>query len=226
MTTFHCDSTPSPFVAVMLTGALLGGCSLLPKTDGVAIDHPSGLDGIRDEFRITALHPEGSTPLIEQTLPQLRKSDPGHRLQGTTYDLSKGNTLTANWLIQSPNAWDQRAANVPVAALDCHECDEKFHLTACSAVAPCAVGTCAPLQASIARPGDSARSFCLGHSDILIDRLYEPVSRAQHVVDITLLQPPPDARFLAGCITHSACWQPVGATLRSGFWWVRTLRAA
>jgi hypothetical protein len=77
--------------AAILTSALLSACSLLPKTDGVVIDHPHGLDGIRDAFRITALQPEDHTPLVEQTLKQFRKSDPGHRLHGITYHLSKGN---------------------------------------------------------------------------------------------------------------------------------------
>ncbi|TXL74885.1 hypothetical protein FHP25_15865 [Vineibacter terrae] len=37
----------------------------------------------------------------------------------------------------------------------------------------------------------------MGHSDALLDRIYGLVAQARRIVDITLLQPPPDGRFLA-----------------------------
>ena len=182
----------------MLAAALLCGCTLLPKTDGVAIDHAIGLDGISNSMRIEPLDPAAPALLIEQTFQQLRKTDPQHRLQGTTYDLSTGNTLGAGWLIQSPNAWDKPASTVPVEPPRCEGCEADWQLAACSAAMPCAIGTCTQLRASMTPGGPAARTFCLGHSDALIDRFYEPIAAAKHAVDITLLQPPPDARFLAG----------------------------
>src|SRR5690349_24555014 len=80
--------------------ALLFGCSLLPNTDGIAIDHPRGLDGISKSLGIAELDPTTGVPLIEQTFQRLKKSDPQHRLLGTTYDLSTGsNMLGTRWLI-------------------------------------------------------------------------------------------------------------------------------
>ena len=185
-------------LAFLLAAASLCGCSLFPKPDGIAIDHPSGLDGISKAFGIEALDPTVSVPLIEQTFEELRKTDPHHRLQGATYDLSAGNTLGTGWLIQSPNVWDRRAADVPVEPTGCRGCEADLQLPACSTAAPCAIGHCTALQVSTTRAGQSQRSFCLGHSDALIERFYAPIARARHAVDITLLQPAPDARFLAG----------------------------
>ena len=182
----------------MLAAASLCGCSLLPKPDGVAVDHPGGLDGISDSFRIDALDPEASAPLIEQAFNQLKKTDPEHRLRGITYQLSADNKLNTGWLIQSPNVWGMPASAIAVEPLACPGCDADLQLPACSPATPCSIGKCAPLRASVVRVGQTPRSFCLGHSDALIDRFYDPIAGARHVVDIALLQPPADVRLLAG----------------------------
>jgi hypothetical protein len=95
----------------------------LSETGWDGVDHPRGLDGINHSFGIEALDPDASTPLIDQAFQQLKKTDPGHLLHGTTYQLSRGNTLDTGWLIQSPNVWGMPASAVAVEPLGCQGCD-------------------------------------------------------------------------------------------------------
>jgi phosphatidylserine/phosphatidylglycerophosphate/cardiolipin synthase-like enzyme len=191
--------SPVLFLALLPVCAslLLCACSLLPKSDGVALEHVADLEDVNRIFRIEPLRPGSSSPLTEQTVEQLKKTDPRHRLQGITYGLSYGNALDRQWLVQSPNVWGARAGSLAVEPLNCEHCDADLQLYACSSDNPCAVGKCVALHASVTHPGEPARDFCVGHSDLLIDRFYDLVVSAQHAVDIVWLQPPADDRFLA-----------------------------
>ncbi|MGZ6317345.1 MAG: hypothetical protein ACXWNQ_08805 [Anaerolineales bacterium] len=113
--------------------------------------------------------------------------------------MSRGTTLGAGWLIQSPNVWGMPASAVTVEPLGCQGCDADLQLPACAAATPCSIGKCVPLRASIVRPGQPAASFCLGHSDALIDRFYDPIAAARHVVDIALIA----RTLLFGVARHS-----------------------
>jgi phosphatidylserine/phosphatidylglycerophosphate/cardiolipin synthase-like enzyme len=181
----------------MLVALCASACSLLPRPDGTASDSTSGLDGLARSYGVRPLDPAASSLLIEQAARELKKTDPGHRLQGTTYELTRGNQLRDDWLIQSPDLWGHTAEGVAVQAQDCEGCEPDLQLPACNAGDGCQVGRCAALKASVVRPGQKPRRFCLGHSDALVDRFYDVIVSAHERVDIAMLQPPADGRFLA-----------------------------
>jgi phosphatidylserine/phosphatidylglycerophosphate/cardiolipin synthase-like enzyme len=90
-------------------------------------------------------------PPLEQLLGELAKSDGSGAFAGITYDLTRGNRLPPDWIVQSPNVWGRRASELPP-----------------------------------------------GHSDFLVGIVRDLVASAQRRVDMTLLTPPPDKRFLDG----------------------------
>lgn len=125
--------------------------------------------------------PASPVPLLEQLRDALAKSDPGGANAGITYDLTYGNELRGDWLVQTPNAWGRRPNTLAFYPLD-------RPLPACRGDADCGGGTCAALW--------SGRMACLGHSDALVLQVHDLIAGARHRVDIALLQPAPDARFL------------------------------
>jgi phosphatidylserine/phosphatidylglycerophosphate/cardiolipin synthase-like enzyme len=173
---------------------LLAACALVLPPQGVNQPGVAGIDDVMQRYGVAALHPETDRPLLRQTLDELAKTDPLGLFHDVTYGLSEGNRLPPAWLVQTPNVWGQRAAGVPVIPLDCPGCDADLGLPPCSAGCP---GRCAPLAASAPRPGARPGRFCLGHSDAMIDAIYQLVISAQQSVDVTLLQPSADHRFLA-----------------------------
>ena len=54
-----------------------------------------------------------TVPLLDQLGPELAKSDPGGAYAGITYDLTSGNTLPRDWIVQTPNIWGQKASALP-----------------------------------------------------------------------------------------------------------------
>jgi len=83
--------------------------------------------------------------------------------------------------VQSPNRWGHESRDLTFYALD-------KPLPACSSDADCNGGTCAAIW--------SRRNVCLGHSDGLAVQVHDLIASARHRVDIALLQPAPDTRFL------------------------------
>lgn len=173
---------------------LLTGCALYPPPEGVSQPAEGGIDAVIARFGIAPLDPRQDA--LPQLLRALGQSDPARRLADVTYSLEPGNRLPGDWLVQTPDAWDMAAAAVPFLPLDCPGCDPDFRLPACDAT-PCGTGRCTPLAASVVRAGQPPRRVCRGHSDALLDRIYALVAGAERAVDITLLQPPADFRFLA-----------------------------
>jgi phosphatidylserine/phosphatidylglycerophosphate/cardiolipin synthase-like enzyme len=49
-------------------------------------------------------------PLLEQLQAELTKSDPAGAYAGITYDLTRGNTLPRDWIVQTPNSWGLKAS--------------------------------------------------------------------------------------------------------------------
>ena len=143
--------------------------------------------------------PASRQPLLEQVVRELRKTDLEGRHAGITYSLTRTNALDAGWLVQTPARWNRAASDLPFYPLKCEGCDPDMGLPACRSDADCDAGTaCRTLASLAASPSTAARqSVCVGHSDALVDRIYGLVARAQRTVDIAVLQPPPDARFLA-----------------------------
>lgn len=159
-----------------------------------------GLPPVEQRFGIEPLAPDASGLLIEQTLGELKRTDPTRRYLGVTYNLSKGNRLPGHWLLQTPDAWGMAAAQVPFLPVDCQNCDPDFRLPAC--VAGC---DCEPVAATVNQPGLRPRNLCVGQSDAFVDVFYRLVVSAHRIVDITLLQPPPDDRFLAA-LRNAITW--------------------
>lgn len=182
---------------------LVAGCALYPPADG--INHGRGIGAIDARYGIRPLDPGSDVPLTKQTLEELEKTDPLRLYRGTTYRLTDGNQLPPGWIIQTPNAWGKPAKSLAYEPLDCQDCDADFRLRECREPSQCGDGRCGLLSASVARPGDRPRRFCLGHSDALLDVFYKLVVSAQHAVDLVMLEPPADTRFLAA-LRNAITW--------------------
>ena len=173
----------------------LGACSLTPPKDAVrGVDGLAQIDSI---FGIRPLDPASPTPLLQQVEAEVAKTDPSRAYRGVTYRLTTDNRLPSNWLIQTPDAWGRRGEELPSFDEDCDDCDPDFRLPACTTDAQCGIGTCRPLAASVRKRGETPGKFCMGHSEALLDRFYRLIVSARRAVDIALLQPPADTRFLA-----------------------------
>ena len=173
---------------------------------GERLDAVGGIDARR---RIEPPDIEAAaTPLLDQLQAELAKSDRSGRYKGVTYDLTQGNVLGSDWIVQSPNDWGRSARRAEVLPLDCKDCDPDVLLPSCNSDADCGGGSCATIWPA---PGGKAqRKECLGHSDALLPRIYDLIAGAKRSVDIDLLQPAPDTRFLG---TMRAA---LGALARSG----------
>jgi phosphatidylserine/phosphatidylglycerophosphate/cardiolipin synthase-like enzyme len=174
---------------------VLATCSIYPPKD--AVRGADGLAQVEAEYGIRPLDPAAKTPLLEQALEEVEKTDPLRYFRGRTYRLTAGNQLPKDWLLQTPNVWGKRGADVPFFPLDCKDCDADFRLPVCTTDPQCAPGKCAPLAATVRKRGGPALKMCVGHSDAVLDRLYRLIVSAQRAVDIAMLQPPADLRFLA-----------------------------
>lgn len=128
-------------------------------------------------------------PLLAQLSRELAKSDPEGRVAGATYDFTQGNSLPRGWLVQSPTRWGRRAGDLPYYSTD--------PLPACRSDADCPNGgTCTPLWPAPDSPATRPKA-CFGHSDALLLPVHNLVAGARATVDIAVLQPVPDTRFLA-----------------------------
>jgi phosphatidylserine/phosphatidylglycerophosphate/cardiolipin synthase-like enzyme len=52
-------------------------------------------------------------PLLDQLRAEVAKSDPAGAYAGITYDLTTGNTLPRDWIVQTPNMWGRHSADLP-----------------------------------------------------------------------------------------------------------------
>lgn len=150
-------------------------------------------------FNIRSPDFSSPTPPLEQLRQELAKTDPDERQRGIAFDLTTGNTLGRNWIVQSPDRWGRSGADLPFYPLKCQgeQCEKDVALPSCSTDADCGSGTCGAIWPSSGVPGAPRRKVCLGHSDGLVDRLHAFVAGARRSVDVTLLQPVTDTRFLA-----------------------------
>ncbi len=149
---------------------------------------------IRDR-RIRTPDVLSGTPLLEQLYAELARSDESGAFAGITYDLTRGNRLAADWIVQSPNRWGTRARDLPFYPFTCKGCETDLRLPICTTDADCpGGGTCSDVWPA---PGSSVRrKVCFGHSDGLVVRLHDLVASARQRVDINLLAPVTSTRFL------------------------------
>jgi phosphatidylserine/phosphatidylglycerophosphate/cardiolipin synthase-like enzyme len=160
-------------------------------------------------------------PLLEQVRREVAKSDPNGRFAGVTYDLSAGNSLPKDWVVQSPTRWGHRADDLPLYPLDCKNCERDVMLPACNSDADCPNGgTCGTIWAATTGAGSARRKVCFGHSDALLLPVHDLVAGARRSVDIAALQPKPDTRFLAalrsGLNELAASGRPIAVRLIIG----------
>ena len=80
--------------------------------------------------------------------------------------------------------------------MDCKGCDPELRLPSCDSDADCNGGTCAATSPSPGSPRGAKHKVCLGHSDALVLQFHDLIATAQRRVDIALLAPAPDTRFL------------------------------
>jgi phosphatidylserine/phosphatidylglycerophosphate/cardiolipin synthase-like enzyme len=136
-------------------------------------------------------------PFLEQLQAELARSDLHHAFAGVTYDLTHGNRLAPDWIVQTPDRWGRRASDLPFYPLDCKDCETDVRLPRCESDADCAGGgTCHAIWPAPRSPAGTKRRVCFGHSDRLIVRLYDLVISAHERVDIDVLEPLPNTRFL------------------------------
>jgi phosphatidylserine/phosphatidylglycerophosphate/cardiolipin synthase-like enzyme len=201
------------FVVVLLIASCSGQ---LPNTalrhhearEHYKVNDSTPLVALMRERHIEPPDETSATPLLEQLQSELAKSDRGRRYDGITYALTRGNTLGHDWIVQTPDNWGKRASDLEVFPLDCKDCEPDALLPYCSSDADCGGGTCGTIWPSAG--GTARRQVCFGHSDRLIVRLYDLIAGARKSVDINLLAPAPDTRFLG---TLRAAF---GALVRSG----------
>ena len=151
------------------------------------------------QLGLAPLDPDHAPSLLEQAEQRLAQSDPAGRYHGVTYDLTRGNELEKDWLIQSPGRWGVPGAGVPSLRLDCTNCSSDYRLPSCRVDSDCGGQglRCGSLAALQSRPGQSRQKVCQGAADFLVDRWFRLVRGARVTVDLTFLQPAPDYRFLA-----------------------------
>lgn len=158
----------------------------------------TAIDALIHDRGIEAPDQSSATPLLEQLEREIEKSDPQGTYRGVTYDLTSGNRLARDWIIQSPNRWGRRATDLPFYPLQCKDCAPDVSLPSCRTDADCGGGgLCGTIWPTPGAVLGSRRRVCLGHSDAMVVSLYDLVTSARRSVDITLLQPAPDTRFLA-----------------------------
>lgn len=134
---------------------------------------------------------------LQQLQRELAKSDPTGIFAGVTYDLTRGNSLVVDWLVQTPNRWGRRADDLTWFEMGCNDCEPDISLPVCTTDADCKGGTCAAIWPRTPGLRTAARKVCLGHSDALPLRIHDLVASARQSVDIVELQPAPNGRFIA-----------------------------
>ncbi len=213
---------PRRLAGIVLLGLLTSCAGDLPNSvisreqgerDRSALSYATSITDLVRERGIATPDADSPVPLLEQVRREVAKSDPGGTYAGITYDLSGGNRLPADWLIQSPTRWGHRADDLPFYALDCKSCDPNLLLPSCSSDADCpGGGTCGTVWAA-SGAGSGRRKVCFGHSDALLLPVHDLVAGARRFVDIAALQPVPETRFLgalrAGLNELAASRRPV-----------------
>ncbi|MFO1060035.1 MAG: hypothetical protein U1E53_24090 [Dongiaceae bacterium] len=189
---------------IMVTG--LAACMHPPPTAVPPAEAPAAgplaettpLATVARQAGVRPLDPAAPRPLLDQLAAELRKTDPAGRYAGITYDLTRGNALPADWIVQTPDFWGRHGGELAFFPLTCTGCEPDFRLPSCRSDADCGPhGRCGQLAAMTPLTYLAGRRFCIGQSDGVVDRFYALMTSARSTVDITTLQPAPDERFMA-----------------------------
>jgi phosphatidylserine/phosphatidylglycerophosphate/cardiolipin synthase-like enzyme len=190
----------------LLLIATLGSCSgVLPNSAtprhtanrfSGAIDAATPVAKVIHDRGIRVPDQQSGVPLLDQLREALAESDLDGAFAGITYDLTRGNALPRDWLVQTPDDWSRKAGDLRFYPLECKDCDPDLLLPSCASDADCNGGTCVAIWPAPDNPRGARRKVCLGHSDALLLPIHDLVANAQRRVDVTLLSPTPDTRFL------------------------------
>ncbi len=162
-----------------------------------ALDAATPISTVIHDRGIHVPDPASPVPMLEQLEAELKQSDVKKAFAGITYDLTHGNKLDSDWIVQSPDRWGRRSSDLPFYPLDCQNCERDVRLPLCASDTDCAGGgTCGTIWSAPGSPSTAKRKVCMGHSDQLMVRVHDLIASARERVDLTLLQPPPDTRFL------------------------------
>jgi len=104
------------------------------------------------------------------------------------YDLTRGNTLKPDWLVQRPDPLGPQGERPAYYPLNCKDCDPETLLPSCSTDADCPRGgTCGPILAVPSSVRGSSRKACFG--PLRYNAAWYPRSgrERERSVDITLL---------------------------------------
>ena len=189
-----------------LLALLLAGIA----TFGQAQSHQPGVPAGAPKETIQDSDAKGFSPSVEKALQRARAKYftdvslldyihdvllyvDGGTLKGTSYTRTFGNAFSNDWLLQTPNWWGKSAASLPNPAT-CSGCEMNtdFDLPYCKDFTQCTVGTCRTMQMVNFNPATTRYVWpiCAGHSESLVEHIYDNVIGAQRVVDIATLDEP------------------------------------
>jgi phosphatidylserine/phosphatidylglycerophosphate/cardiolipin synthase-like enzyme len=108
------------------------------------------------------------------------------------WNYSADNEIAANWLLATPtNVWglpySQFKQAVPGSG--------PLELQTCTVAASGTTQLCQAMDASVTTPGQDPQKLLIGHSDAMVDAIYDVMTSAEVLLDVTTLTPPTD-RFL------------------------------
>jgi phosphatidylserine/phosphatidylglycerophosphate/cardiolipin synthase-like enzyme len=109
------------------------------------------------------------------------------------WNYSADNTLDAgNWLRATPtNVWGLTYGTFKQAVPG----DGPLHLKTCTVAEPNTTQLCLAMDASMTAPGQDKTKLFIGHSDAIVEAMYDVMISANVLLDITSLSPP-TGRFL------------------------------
>src|SRR5688572_21676046 len=108
-------------VGIVAVAAIVGAAfnAFYPSEDGVGAAAMGSLADIERQYGVERLDPSSPTPLAEQALREVKKTDPLGKYEGVNYRLTSGNQLKRGWIVQTPDVWGARASSVVSYPLDC-----------------------------------------------------------------------------------------------------------
>lgn len=108
------------------------------------------------------------------------------------WNFSSDNQLGAGWLYATPtNVWGQSYPQFKQAVSG----SGSFNLATCT-VADGPTQLCQAMDATMTAPGQTPQKLLVGHSDAIVDAMYDVMISAEVLLDVTSLSPP-TGRFLS-----------------------------
>ncbi len=110
-------------------------------------------------------------PLL-QLQRELAKSDPDGTFAGITYDLTRGNSLAVDWLVQTPNRWGRRADDLTWFEMGCTDCEPGQRCPAALAACLVTAGTGGVEIMGIGRLGAGITEDFANQSELACDLMF------------------------------------------------------